>query len=59
MEFGEHVKPCCMRFEAQEVGLTTLGKLTISGHKVDMGRDGIHMDGGEVSGLGFIVDRVV
>ena len=53
MEFGEHVKPCCARFEAQEVGLATFGKFTISGHAVDLGGDGIHVDGGEVSGLGW------
>ena len=59
MEFGEHVKPCRTRFEAQEVGLATFGELTIGGHAVNLGGDGIHMDGDEVSGLRFIVIWVI
>ena len=59
MEFGEHVKPRCAGFEAKEVGLATFGEFAIRGHAVDYGRDGIHMDGGEVCGLRFIVIWVV
>ena len=59
MEFGEHVKPRCARFKAQKVGLATLRKLTICGHSVDDGGDCIHVDGGEVCGLWFIVIWVV
>ena len=59
MEFREHVKPRCARFKAQKVGLATLRKLTICGHPVDYGGDCIHVDGGEVCGLRFIVIWVV
>ena len=59
MEFGEHVKLCCARFKTEEVGLETFGEFTIHGHTVNLGRNCSHMDGGEICGLGFIVDGVV
>ena len=43
----------------KEVGLATFGQFTISGHAVDLGGDGIHVDGCEVSGLRFIVVGVI
>ena len=46
-------------FKAKEVGLATFGEFAISGHAVDYGRNGIHVDRGEVCGLGFIVVWVV
>ena len=45
MELGEHIKPRCAWFKAKEVGLATFGQFTISGHAVDLGGDGIHVDG--------------
>ena len=59
MEFGEHIKPRCAGFEAKEVGLATFGEFTFRGHAVDYGGNGIHVDGGEVCGLWFIVVGVV
>ena len=56
MEFGNHVKPRCVGFKAQEVGLATFGKLTICGHTDG---DCIHVDWSEVCGLWFIVVWVV
>ena len=55
MKFGKHVKPRCAWFKAEEVGLAMSGKFIICRHTADLVGDCIHVDGGEVCGLGFIV----
>ena len=57
MEFGEHVKAGCVDIVVKQVFFTLVEDFMVSSHFVNGIRGQVHVDWGEVSGLGLVVWR--